>query len=207
VPHAAVHPETQGLDRRTDLIDPHAGIPDAAKVPHHNWVTMVVDREVVGEEVAVEGTLPTEGVTRTIGLMMILGVATTPTARTVPVTMGEILGTNPSWRHGPPRVIPVTWWHPLRSNTESSRLQTSQVLCSEHWEIWRWDRLEVLAGKLPTRHEATSALDTFFMIQYLLIYLTDFARNRLNNLREGMVKRWADLEKAFYNHFEGLTLS
>jgi hypothetical protein len=22
-----------------------------------------------------------------------------------------------------------------------------------------------------------------------------------------MIKRWADLEKAFYNHFEGLTLS
>jgi hypothetical protein len=32
---------------------------------------MVVDREVVGEEVAAESTLLTEGVTRMIGLMMI----------------------------------------------------------------------------------------------------------------------------------------
>jgi hypothetical protein len=70
---------------------------------------MVVDREVVGEEVAAEGTLPMEGVMRTIGLMMIQGVATTPMARMVPITMGEILGTDPSWRHGPPRAIPVTW--------------------------------------------------------------------------------------------------
>jgi hypothetical protein len=30
--------------------------------------------------------------------------------------------------------------------------------------------------------KAASALNTFFMIQYLLIYLTDLARNLLNNL-------------------------
>ena len=41
------------------------------------------------------------------------------------------------------------------------------------------------------------------MIQYLPIYLTDSTRNWLNNLREGTIKRWADLEKAFCNHFEG----
>jgi hypothetical protein len=31
--------------------------------------------------------------------------------------------------------------------------------------------------------KAASAPDTFFMIQYLPIYLTDFARNWINNLR------------------------
>jgi len=51
--------------------------------------------------------------------------------------------------------------------------------------------------------KAASAPDTFFMIQYLLIYVTHSARNWLNNLREGTIKRWTDLEKAFYNHFEG----
>jgi hypothetical protein len=35
---------------------------------------------------------------------------------------------------------------------------------------------------------AASALDTSFMIQYLPIYLTDSARNWLNNLREGSIK-------------------
>ena len=51
--------------------------------------------------------------------------------------------------------------------------------------------------------KAAPAPDTFFMIQYLPIYLTDSTRNWLNNLREGTIKRWADLEKAFCNHFEG----
>jgi hypothetical protein len=51
--------------------------------------------------------------------------------------------------------------------------------------------------------KAASAPDTFFMIQYLPIYLTDFARNWINNLREATIKRWADLKKAFCNHFEG----
>ena len=41
------------------------------------------------------------------------------------------------------------------------------------------------------------------MIQYLLIYLTDFTRNWLNNLREGTIRRWANLEKASCNLFEG----
>ena len=50
--------------------------------------------------------------------------------------------------------------------------------------------------------KAASASDMFFMIQFLLIYLTDSARNWLNNLQEGTIKRWADLKKAFYNHFE-----
>ncbi|CAD6212108.1 unnamed protein product [Miscanthus lutarioriparius] len=42
-----------------------------------------------------------------------------------------------------------------------------------------------------------------WLIQYLPVYLTDSAKNWLNNLQEGMIKRWADLEKAFCNHFEG----
>ena len=46
--------------------------------------------------------------------------------------------------------------------------------------------------------------DTFFMIQYLPIYLTNFARNWLNNLRKGTIKQWANLERALYNHFEGV---
>jgi hypothetical protein len=50
--------------------------------------------------------------------------------------------------------------------------------------------------------KVASAPNVFFMIQYLPIYLTDFARNWLNNLREGTIRRWADLEKAFCNHFE-----
>ena len=41
------------------------------KIPPRNCVTMVVDREVAGEEVAVEGTLPMEGVTRMVGLTTI----------------------------------------------------------------------------------------------------------------------------------------
>jgi hypothetical protein len=41
------------------------------------------------------------------------------------------------------------------------------------------------------------------MIQYLPIYLMDSARNELNNLQEDSIKRWADLEKEFCNHFEG----
>jgi hypothetical protein len=55
--------------------------------------------------------------------------------------------------------------------------------------------------------KAASAPDTFFMIQYLPIYLIDSATNWLNNLWEGTVKQWADLEREFCNHFEGLTLS
>ena len=51
--------------------------------------------------------------------------------------------------------------------------------------------------------KAASAPDTFFMIQYLPIYLTDFARSWLNNLRKGTIKQWANLERALYNHFEG----
>ena len=51
--------------------------------------------------------------------------------------------------------------------------------------------------------KAASAPDMFFMIQYLPIYLTDFARSWLNNLRKGTIKQWADLEKALCNHFEG----
>jgi hypothetical protein len=51
--------------------------------------------------------------------------------------------------------------------------------------------------------KAVSNPDMFFMIHYLLIYLTDSPRNRLNNLRKDSIKRWADLERKFYNHFEG----
>jgi hypothetical protein len=51
--------------------------------------------------------------------------------------------------------------------------------------------------------KAAFALDTFFMIHYLPIYLTNSARNWLNNLREGTIKRWVDLKKTFCNHFEG----
>jgi hypothetical protein len=69
--HAAMHLETWGLNYRTNLIDPHATTMDVAKISAHNWATMVVDREVASEEVAVKGTLPMEGVTRTIGLTMI----------------------------------------------------------------------------------------------------------------------------------------
>jgi hypothetical protein len=58
-------------------------------------------------------------------------------------------------------------------------------------------------GWLPTRHESDIYTRYVFMIQYLPIYLTDSARNWLNNLREGTIKRWVDLEKAFCNHFEG----
>jgi hypothetical protein len=70
---------------------------------------MVADRVVVGEEVAVEGTLPTEGVMKTTGLTTIRGVAIALTARVIPITMGEIRGTDPSRRHAPQREIPVTW--------------------------------------------------------------------------------------------------
>ena len=73
--HATTHPKTRGLDYCTDLIDPHATTTDTAKILPHNRATIVVDRELVGKEVAVEGTIPMEGVTRTVRLMMILGVA------------------------------------------------------------------------------------------------------------------------------------
>jgi hypothetical protein len=66
-----MHLKTWGLNYRTDLIDPHATTMDAAKISACNWVTMVVDREVAGEEVAAKGTLLMEGVMRTIGLTMI----------------------------------------------------------------------------------------------------------------------------------------
>jgi hypothetical protein len=36
--------------------------------------------------------------------------------------------------------------------------------------------------------KAVSNPDTFFMIQYLPIYLTDSPRNQLNNLRENSIK-------------------
>ena len=107
--HAAVHPKTQGLGHCTNLIDPHATIPDATKVPPHNRATMVADREVVGKEVVVEGTLLMEGVTKMVGLTMILGVAIAPMVRAIPITMGEILGTDPSRRHVPPGAIPMIW--------------------------------------------------------------------------------------------------
>ena len=51
--------------------------------------------------------------------------------------------------------------------------------------------------------KAASASDMFFMIQYLPIYLIGSARNCLNNLQEDSIKRWSDLEREFYNHFEG----
>jgi hypothetical protein len=51
--------------------------------------------------------------------------------------------------------------------------------------------------------KVASAPNTFFIIQYLPIYITDSTRNWLNNLREGTMRQWADLKKAFYNHFEG----
>ena len=86
----ATHLETRGLDHHIDLTNPHATIPNATKVPPHNRTTMVAGREVVGEEVVAEGTLPTEGVTKMMGLMTIWGVITTLTARVVPATMGEI---------------------------------------------------------------------------------------------------------------------
>ena len=85
--HAAVHPKTQGLGHCTNLIDPHATIPDATKVPPHNRATMVADREVVGKEVVVEGTLLMEGVTKMVGLTMILGVAIALMVRVIPITM------------------------------------------------------------------------------------------------------------------------
>jgi hypothetical protein len=50
------------------------------------------------------------GVTKTMGLTTIQEVATTPTARAIPVTMGEILGIDPCRRHVSLRVNPVTWW-------------------------------------------------------------------------------------------------
>jgi hypothetical protein len=43
--------------------------------------------------------------------------------------------------------------------------------------------------------KAASAPDTFFMIQYLPIYLIDSAIKWLNNLQKGTIKRWADLKK------------
>ena len=107
--HATTHPKTRGLDYCTDLIDPHATTTNTAKISPHNQMTIVAGKEVAGEEVVAEGTLPTEGVTKTMGLTTIWGVITTLTARVVPATMGEILGTNPSRRHAPLRAIPVTW--------------------------------------------------------------------------------------------------
>jgi hypothetical protein len=47
-----MHPETQGLNRRTDLTYPHTITTDIAKILPHNRATMVADREVVGEEEA-----------------------------------------------------------------------------------------------------------------------------------------------------------
>ena len=70
---------------------------------------IVVDRELVGKEVAVEGTLPMEGVIRTVGLTMIWGVAIALMARAILVMMRDIPGTDLSRRHAPSRVIPVTW--------------------------------------------------------------------------------------------------
>ena len=69
--HAPTHPKTWGLDHRTDLTDPHATTMNAAKIPPCNRSMMVANREVVGEEVPVEGTLPMEGVTRMVGLTTI----------------------------------------------------------------------------------------------------------------------------------------
>ena len=58
-------------------------------VNYHQQAAMVADREEVGEEVAVEGTLSVEGVTKTTGLTMIRGVATILMARAIHITMGE----------------------------------------------------------------------------------------------------------------------
>ena len=86
-----------------------ATIPNAAKVLPYNGAIMVVDREVVGEEVAPEGTLPMEGVTKSTRLMMIQGVAIALTVRAMPITTGENPGTDPNRRHTSPRLIPMTW--------------------------------------------------------------------------------------------------
>jgi hypothetical protein len=70
---------------------------------------MVGDREVAGEEVVAESALPMKGVTRTMGLMMIRGAAIAPMVRAIPVTTGEIPGTDPNRHHAPPGATPVTW--------------------------------------------------------------------------------------------------
>ena len=92
-----------------DLTNPHATIPDTAKVLPHSQATIVADMEVVGEEVPMEGTLSMEGVTKTMGRTMIQGVATTPTTRAIPTTTGETLGIDLSQRHVLPKAIPVIW--------------------------------------------------------------------------------------------------
>ena len=107
--HVAAHPETWGLNSRTDITNPQATIPNDAKVLPRNRATTVAAREVVGEMVAVEGTMPMEGVTKAMGLTMIQGVVTTLMVGVVPIMMGEILGTDPSQRHALPRSIHVTW--------------------------------------------------------------------------------------------------
>jgi len=82
---------------------------DAAKILRRNQATIVADRDVAGEDVAVEGTLTTKGVMRTMGLTMTQGVAIALMVRVIPVTTGEIPRTDPSQWHVLPRVIPVTW--------------------------------------------------------------------------------------------------
>ena len=121
LPLADAHTKTRGLDQHIDLTDPHATIPDATTVSPHNWAAVVADGEEVGEEVVVEDTALVEEVTKMMGKMMTRRVAIALMARVTPTTMGETPGIDPSRCHGPPGVIPVTWWDHPHSDTKSGR--------------------------------------------------------------------------------------
>ena len=70
---------------------------------------MVADKEAEDIEVEAEGILPMGETTKTTGLMMTRGVATTLTMRATPAAMGEIQGITPNQHHVLSRMTPVTW--------------------------------------------------------------------------------------------------
>lgn len=106
---AAVHPKTQGFNHHADLIDPHNITPNAIEVLPHNWETMVVAKEAMGEGVVVVGILPIGKITKTMGLTMTWGATSTLMMWVTPIAVGEIQGTGLNQDHMLSRVTPMTW--------------------------------------------------------------------------------------------------
>ena len=96
------------------------------------------------------------------------------------------------------RVLHPTFGFQIRSPPSPHKFHAPNI---EKYDCERDPKIWLVNYQLTMK--VTSALDMFFMIQCLLIYLADSTKNWLNNFREGMIKRWADLKKACCNHFEG----
>jgi hypothetical protein len=150
---------------------------------------MVAGREVVGEEVAAEGTLPIEWSHEDDGANDDSGSSyysdseggTHHDGRN-PRNRCELV---PRAAEGDPcdLVGPPVFRYRIRSAPTPCRFHASNI---EKYDIETDPKIWLVNLQLSMK--VPSALDTCFMIQYLSIYLIDSARNWLINLWEGTIK-------------------